>query len=1262
MAYSNYLLFNNIFLKNLKPTEDELAAARYLVHESARDWYSEENFESPQRIAENWVQPMLNQQTLDLIPSDLDENAWFVVAPWDRETPLALCYVVPAGENLDGCTEDGQLPKGQHWMIHAVNLARQQAELNLRWVILTNGVQWRLLDASALRRYEAYLEIDLYSLLNGENDPLAAYLFYRLFRLEDGFARDEATGQNALNAFLKKSVEATEATEAYLKTTVSDNLATPGGGDGIMAQLCMGFVNAVDPEGSKSFSEDERAAIYRDATYLLYRLLFILYAEARGLLPMDRPDYQSVSLSRIVDEAVELCQHPSQSSLTPSSLWEQLSTLFNAIHFSDEYLGIPPYNGGLFEDKDKPYLKDYQINNTYLAEALYELSFLLEEKGTETPERIDCRDLSVRHLGSLYEGMIEYKLFIAEEELLARRDKNGKVKYLPAAKTSQKPNDEVIQPGKVYFAQSPHERKSTGTHYTAEELVAKLVQQTVGRLLDARWAEYQPQFQQMWQDVEDTPDEDTRLRLQLRLDSELETFVQEQVLSLRICDPAMGSGHFLVHIAHTLTNFILESLTLTHWENPDINLDPDYWRRLVVEQCLYGVDINNMAVELAKLSLWLATMQFGHPLSFLDHRLKQGNSLLGVSLEEILTVLADDALNQVTARTRIAEERGQYGFRTIPKVMQTLYRANQKLAQISEKVVERVEDVDAQEISYEEVQEALKPYKEIGDLLVARKMGWKVKDHELRNIVTAVESSGLEMLSDAQQKSINQGVKLIGEQLPFHWELEFSEVFFSDKEDVGGFDIVSGNPPFLGGKKISTQLGRKFLTFLKDNYSPTKGAADLCSYFFRLSFSLLSYHGFLGMVATNTIAQGDTRETGLSILLKQGGVVNYAERFVTWGGDANVEVNLVSLTRLDRDNKEFLDKLTLDGVDVSFISSWLDDWQEIQPKRLEQNKSKAFNGDFLHSNGFLLDTQEAINLMNMNADNKECLFPYLSGIDINNDLNQQSDRYAICFHDWSYEKSSQHSELMKIVRENVKPERDKVNRISHKKNWWLYGDYRKGLRHSTKNLSRVLARSMVSERHILALVPNNQVFSIACVIFAYDDYYHFALLQSGVHEIWLRRQASTMRTDVRYTPTDCFQTFPFPQQPVQRAMTLAENIGETYYKHRQQVTIDTQLGLTKTYNRFHDPGCWDDDIQTMRQLHAEMDQAVLACYGWGDIDLQHDFYPNDRGKIRYMPARDAQREIFTRLIALNQQIAAEEAAQGAVAEDDGEEDEFDDEE
>lgn len=1257
MAYSNYLLFNNIFLKNLTPSEEELAAARYLVHESARDWYRNADLSSPAAIAETWLQPLLNQQSLDLVPcGETRRNAWYFVAPWDRDTPLAICYVVPHDTKLDGYAPDGTLPKGQHWMIQAVNLARQ-AEKPLRWAVLTNGVQWRLLDAQALRRYEAYLEIDLYRLLNGEDDALAAYLFYRLFRYEESFEKDE-NGVNRLDAFLQQSIEATQATEAYLKTAVSDNLNTPGGGDGIMAQLCIGIVHAIDPAGTRRFTESERAAIYRDATYLLYRLLFILYAEARGLLPIERHDYQAVSLQRMIDEAARLRQNPDLLHAKPTSLWEQLDTLFNAIHYSDEYLGIPPYNGGLFEDKDKPYLSQYAIENIYLAEALYELAYLPDPKGEAPAERIDYRDLSVRHLGSLYEGMIEYQLFIAEEELLARRDKDGKVKYLLAAKNEQKPNDEVVKPGKVYFAQSPHERKATGTHYTAEDLVARLVKQTVERLLDERWVAFEPQFNQWLEEVQAAPDEAARQRLKNRLDSELEGFVRQQVLSLRICDPAMGSGHFLVYIAHTLTAFILQTLSSTPWDNPAVNLDPEAWRRLAVENCLYGVDINEMAVELAKLSLWLATMQLGRPLSFLDHHLKRGNSLLGVSLEEITALLERSVFNQETRQTRVAEARGQYGFREPPQVQQKLARANELLARIASRRVERVTDVEKQEADYETIQALLKPYKQIGDLLVAQKMGWKVKEADLRILAAALEDKAPEMLNNSQQEILTQGQKMLIGQYTFHWLLEFPQVFLHEYSDQAGFNIVIGNPPFLGGYKIRGEISSAFTEYIRKAFEPAKGQADLCAYMFRQAYDLITLGGHLGMVATNTIGQGDTRLSGLAVILRHKGSIYFADRFVKWPGDATVEINLVCINKTTSPQLIELNP-KLDGQSVPNISSWLDDLPEIEPRRLHTNNGKAFIGDALRGSGFIITNDEAIALLRKRK-NSDCVMPYLIGEELNSHPEQKPGRYVVCFHDWPLERAQEYPEVLQIVLERVKPERDKVREKGDRENWWRFARYRGELREAIKGFDKVLVRSCISELHSLAFVPTNQINSKQMVIFAFDDYYHFSLIQSAIHEVWLRRNASTMRTDISYSIAACFDTFPFPEELGPESHNLVTKVGERYYEYRQLAMINRQLGLTKFYNIFHDPDCNDVDIQEMRRLHAEMDRAVLACYGWEDIDLQHDFYPNDRKKIRYMPSREAQREIFTRLLALNQEIAAQEAAQGLVAEA-GEEEDIDEE-
>ena len=144
-----------------------------------------------------------------------------------------------------------------------------------------------------------------------------------------------------------------------------------------------------------------------------------------------------------------------------------------------------------------------------------------------------------------------------------------------------------------------------------------------------------------------------------------------------------------------------------------------------------------------------------------------------------------------------------------------------------------------------------------------------------------------------------------------------------------------------------------------------------------------------------------------------------------------------------------------------------------------------------------------------------------------------------------------------------------------------------------------------------------------------------------------------MRTDIRHTPTDCFETFAFPQTPADAARQEAERLGETYHEHRRQTMLARQLGLTKTYNLFHKPECTDTDIARLRELHAAMDHAILACYGWTDpsagsgqaIEPGHDFHQNERGQTRYMISPTARRGILRRLLALNLEIAAREAAE-----------------
>jgi hypothetical protein len=346
----------------------------------------------------------------------------------------------------------------------------------------------------------------------------------------------------------------------------------------------------------------------------------------------------------------------------------------------------------------------------------------------------------------------------------------------------------------------------------------------------------------------------------------------------------------------------------------------------------------------------------------------------------------------------------------------------------------------------------------------------------------------------------------------------------------------------------------------------------------------------------------------------------------------------------------------LDGQPVPAISSRLDVDPEAEPVRLKQNEGKAFQGDIVRGIGFVLEAQEAERLLAQNPRNADCLFPYLNGEDLNSHPAQQPSRWVICFHDWSLERAKQYPDLLRIVAERVRPERERLTGPGDKRNreyWWQFGAYRAGMRQAIEPLQWVLVRSRVSELHMLAFVPKGYVYGDATVVFAFDDDYHFALLQSSVHEVWVWRNASSLESRNRYTPTDCFDTFPFPAEEYQRAadgarrleempeaFRWAARVGAEYHTHRRQIMLARQLGLTKTYNLFHDTTCRDADIVRLRELHVEMDRAVLACYGWDDLAPGHDFHQNERGQTRFTVSPDARREMLARLVRLNWELAS----------------------
>ncbi|WLT40717.1 BREX-1 system adenine-specific DNA-methyltransferase PglX (plasmid) [Synechocystis sp. B12] len=491
----------------------------------------------------------------------------------------------------------------------------------------------------------------------------------------------------------------------------------------------------------------------------------------------------------------------------------------------------------------------------------------------------------------------------------------------------------------------------------------------------------------------------------------------------------------------------------------------------------------------------------------------------------------------------------------------------------------------------------------------------------------------------------------------FHWIFEFPEVFLEN--DSPGFDAIVGNPPFMGGQKITGALGTPYRDFIqKFIANNVKGSADLVAYFFLQVCRLLRKKGHFGLVSTNTIAQGDTREVGLDQIATQGSIYR-AVPSRPWSGTAALEVAYVWARKGQWQGKYYLDEKVVNGI-TPYLT--IPGGATGKPYQLAVNSGKSFQGSIVLGMGFVLEPEEAESLIAKNLQNKDVLFPYLNGQDLNSNPDQAPSRWIINFFDWSLSPehddpkkqkgapyASDYPDCLDIVEKLVKPERE-VNKYSKSasKYWWLYERSRPELYEAIADLKRVLAIPLVSKYFNCAWQSTNMVYSHALGIIATNSSANFALIQNTFHEYWSREQGSSLETRMRYTPTDCFETFPFPQL-TQTLQAELEAIGEAYYQHRQGIMSATQLGLTKTYNRFHDPNETDPDIEKLRQLHIEMDNTVAKAYQWDDSltgdGLNHNFHDTKQG-LRFTISEEARREILDRLLQLNHQRYKEEVAQG----------------
>jgi hypothetical protein len=451
----------------------------------------------------------------------------------------------------------------------------------------------------------------------------------------------------------------------------------------------------------------------------------------------------------------------------------------------------------------------------------------------------------------------------------------------------------------------------------------------------------------------------------------------------------------------------------------------------------------------------------------------------------------------------------------------------------------------------------------------------------------------------------------------------------------------------------------------------------LCAFFFRRAFDVLQSGGIFGLLATNTISQADTRAVSLDPLVSTDGVIIRAEPDAEWPGVAGVNISKLWVRRGYWSGERILGEQPVEN-----ISSYLTTASRGQghPHTLSVNEERAYVGSFLCGNGFVL-TQDEAQLLRSRPLNDRVILPYLTGQDVNSSPKNSASRSVINFFDWPLDRgasgtwvtaaqklrdewkktgtvpsdypdpvATDFADCLRIIEERVKPERTRRKadgqyalRKPLPQRWWIYADRRPALYRAIHGLERVLVTAEVSKNIQFSFCPVGQVFSHMLIVFPTNSYEAFAVLQSWIHCTWAWEYCSTMRAaGIRYSPTHAVENFPFPHEHV----TVAE-IGQSVYEARQRVIRERKEGLTKFYNRIHDPDEAAKDIRDLRALHVEMDQAVTAAYGWSDLKLGHGFHPIKQG-VRFTISESARRTVLDRLLALNHQRHAEEGAENVA--------------
>jgi hypothetical protein len=1114
----------------------------------------------------------------------------------------------PAG--LDRKPEKAVLRMSAHAMVQ--EYLTLQDEL---YGLVTNGRLLRLLRDSSRLVKLTYLEFDLDRIFS---DGLFAdfAIFYRLLHATRLPLSPETAAESLIERYHQDSLDSGARIRDGLSRAVEQAIR----------DFANGFLSHPDNEDLRRMvgaGELKPDVYYQYLLRLIYRLLFLMVIEERDLV---FPPATDISKRNIYDRYYSLqrlrrlSEKRYLADRRKHDLWLSLMSTFRLFEANGpgQKLGLPPLAGDLFDPEAIGPLGICTLGNDILLDCLRSLN-LYQHPDSGQVIRVNYAALNVEEFGSVYEGLLEYQ---------------------PVFLPTPRPLGEGAGVRAIEFHfEKGNQRAVTGSHYTPDDLVQPRIKHSLDYLITDKLKSPNP---------------------------------EKALLSLRVADISCGSGHILLAAARRIATEL--AVVRTGEEQPS----PTAFRaavRDVICECIYGVDLNPLAVDLCKVALWLEAHNPGRPLNFLDHHIKCGNAIVGyvrrdemergVPEEAFVTMPGDDKEIAASFRKqnkveRSAKKQIQFEFSPeLQKQLNTILARWRNLSGLPERTPEEIKAKKRRYFEFTQSRDALL-LDQIAAIPIAQFFIPKTQENRSRLITDEEFRRFLSGERHPQGQATAMAWATGHERKFFHWFLEFPDIM-----NQGGFDCILGNPPYLGGQALSGTYGHSFCHYVKWEYAPA-GLSDLVVYFVRRIYSLLRTNGFTAFITTNSIKDGDIRKDGLEQVMTQGGAINFAVRGIRWPGRANLIVSLVALHK-----GEWHGNRILDGREVSVISDYFEDsLDSSEPQVISDNTNRLYQGFIFLGNGFLLSHEEANRIIKTDPRNIEVIFPTINGQEINNDPIQSPGRSIINFFDWNIEKAQRYEEPFRIVEEKVKPFRATQNRARNRNVWWIYAEHRPGLTRNLRLLRHCLVAAATTKYLNFSAAPTNYVFLNTLYAFTTDRWDLYAIVQSSLHEVWARKYSGALKQDLRYSPSKCFDTFPFPGEVWKTANPLLAEIGERYHEYRRSLMLRLWLGLTDIYNLFHSRDLTPaivakvskksievaeegyQGIFELRRLHRGMDEAIRDTYGWSDLELGHDFHEvetlPESDRVRYTISPTARKEVLRRLLALNHQRAAIQTAQSAT--------------